>query len=175
MASDGDSRYAPPGANVADVADPQAVVLATRWRRLFGVFLDGVVMMIPGMLLGLLLGAVGSAWIGDQLKPDPGHPFQPRVFTTLLGAALFVLINGFLLVDRGQTVGKVALGMRIVRRDGSRVSALRILGLRYGVGFVFGMIPVAHVLYPLADCLLIFRSSRRCLHDEIADTIVVRA
>jgi len=27
----------------------------------------------------------------------------------------------------------------------------------------------------LVDCVMIFRKSRGCLHDEIADTIVVRA
>jgi uncharacterized RDD family membrane protein YckC len=30
-------------------------------------------------------------------------------------------------------------------------------------------------LYGLIDSLLIFRESRRCLHDNIADTIVVKA
>jgi hypothetical protein len=36
------------------------------------------------------------------------------------------------------------------------------------------MIPVSYI-YPLIDVLLIFRSSRKCLHDSIADTIVVKA
>ena len=29
--------------------------------------------------------------------------------------------------------------------------------------------------HAVADCLSIFRESRKCLHDNIADTIVVRA
>jgi hypothetical protein len=33
---------------------------------------------------------------------------------------------------------------------------------------------VALWIYSLVDCLMIFRKSRRCLHDEIADTIVVK-
>ena len=36
-------------------------------------------------------------------------------------------------------------------------------------------IPVIGTVYGLLDVLLIFRASRRCLHDNIADTIVVTA
>jgi uncharacterized RDD family membrane protein YckC len=64
--------------------------------------------------------------------------------------------------------------MRIVRPGGAKASPGRVLGLRYGVGFAVNMIPVLGFLYGLLDCLLIFRASRRCLHDEIADTIVIR-
>jgi uncharacterized RDD family membrane protein YckC len=80
-----------------------------------------------------------------------------------------------LLVRHGQTVGKRVLGMRILRSDGTRCSPGRIIGLRYGVGFLLTVIPVVGSLYALLDALLIFRGSRKCLHDNIADTIVVNA
>jgi len=54
------------------------------------------------------------------------------------------------------------------------VSAFRILGLRYGIGYLANLVPVVGALFGLIDCLLIFRQSRRCLHDQIADTIVIR-
>ena len=37
------------------------------------------------------------------------------------------------------------------------------------------MVPFVGGLVSLVDALLIFRDDRRCLHDEIADTIVVTA
>jgi hypothetical protein len=40
---------------------------------------------------------------------------------------------------------------------------------------VLASIPVIGTIYGLLDVLLIFRASRRCLHDNIADTIVVTA
>jgi uncharacterized RDD family membrane protein YckC len=85
-----------------------------------------------------------------------------------------MLLNGYLLVTRGQTIAKASLGMRIVRPDGGEVSAFRILGLRYGIGYLANLVPVVGALFGLIDCLLIFRQSRRCLHDQIADTIVIR-
>ena len=59
--------------------------------------------------------------------------------------------------------------------SGERATIGRLLGLRYLVGWVIAMIPFIGVIYSLLDCLLIFRESRQCLHDNIADTIVVKA
>ena len=174
MASDGDSRYAPPGANVADVADPNAAVLASRWSRLFAAIVDSLAVMVPAFAVVLLLGAAGFEPFIGLFTRTPASPAAGRLLAGLLGIAIFLLINGYLLVDRGQTVGKVALGVRIVRRDGSKASAGRVLGLRYGIGAVVNLVPAISFLYALIDCLLIFRRSRRCLHDEFADTIVVR-
>jgi uncharacterized RDD family membrane protein YckC len=170
MASYGDSRYAPPAANVADIASQQGVVLASRWRRLFAIWIDGFALYV----LGVVLARFGLPTVWSRVGPSLTNfvAFNPLALIDML---LFLLVNGYLLLARGQTVGKVALGVRIVRPDGSKVSAARILGLRYGVGFTANMIPVLGVLYGLIDCLMIFRKSRRCLHDEIADTIVVRA
>jgi uncharacterized RDD family membrane protein YckC len=176
MASDGDSRYAPPASKVADVAGTQAAELATRWSRLFAAVLDSVVLMALGTLLGLVLTAAGFGSALKAFAPGPGrNPFAPGPVAGLVGLAMFMVVNGWLLMDRGQTVGKAMLGVRIVRRDGSKASALRVLGLRYGLSSALNMVPMVGGLYALVDCLLIFRQSRRCLHDEIADTIVVRA
>ncbi|HEX4584938.1 MAG TPA: RDD family protein [Burkholderiaceae bacterium] len=171
MASYGDNRYAPPGANVADIAAPSGVVLASRWRRLFGSWIDWFAVY----LLALLLATAGFSALWTQPKPAAmAQFFFAFNVQSLLSELLFLLVNGYLLVARGQTIGKVALGMRILRPDGSKVSASRLVGLRYGVGFLVSLIPAPAALYGLIDSLLIFRESRRCLHDVIADTIVVR-
>ncbi|HWY72675.1 MAG TPA: RDD family protein [Burkholderiaceae bacterium] len=170
MASYGDSRYAPPSANVADIASQQGALLASRWRRLFAIWIDGFALYA----LGVLLARAGLPTAWSKVSPNVTNLFAFNPLA-LIDMVLFLLVNGYLLVDRGQTVGKAALGMRIVRPDGSKVSAARMLGLRYGVGFSSNLIPALGVLYGLVDCVMIFRKSRRCLHDEIADTIVVRA
>jgi len=39
----------------------------------------------------------------------------------------------------------------------------------------FELVPGIGQIYSIVDALLIFRQSRKCLHDNIADTIVVKA
>ena len=36
------------------------------------------------------------------------------------------------------------------------------------------MVPLLGILYTIVDALFIFAESRQCLHDKIADTIVVK-
>jgi uncharacterized RDD family membrane protein YckC len=157
--------FAPPTAEVADVAvaGPQ---LAGRGNRLLAVIID------VALQVGIML-AVNWLLPLDLFDEDASLVVLMR--NMLLGFVLFLAIQGWLLVREGQTVGKKLLGMRIVRKDGSRCSAGRILGLRYGVGWLLSAVPFVGTVYALADALLIFRESRQCLHDNIADTIVVTA
>ena len=87
---------------------------------------------------------------------------------------LFLLIQAWPLVTRGQTIGKLLFKLRIVRTDGSKVDPLRMLGLRYGVGALTGVVSGVSMIYGIIDGLLIFRESRQCLHDTIADTKVIK-
>jgi uncharacterized RDD family membrane protein YckC len=163
--SEGHNPYAPPLAEVKD-APQTGQELAGRGTRLLAIIVDVIVQMGLLFVLNLVL-----PWKVFATDPSLGL----MVANGVLGGVLFLAVQGWLLVKRGQTVGKIALNVRIVRKDGSAVGAGRLLGLRYGVGFVLGVIPVIGMIYALVDCLLIFRGSRQCLHDQIADTIVVRA
>mgnify|MGYP003422793069 FL=1 len=161
-------RYAPPIAEVADVSATGEAQLAGRGARLGGAIIDGV------MLLGLwwLVGLVTPWNIFSPKMAEAG--FVAMIGMQLLGLLLFAIVNGYLLMSRGQTIGKLLLGMRIVRPDGSAATPGRVIGLRYGVGWMLSAIPVIGMVYALVDCLMIFRADRRCLHDLIADTIVVK-
>jgi uncharacterized RDD family membrane protein YckC len=67
------------------------------------------------------------------------------------------------------------LGIKIVRNDGSRAGLGRIFWLRMFVPGLVGAIPLVGGLFGLIDPLFIFGEEKRCLHDLIADTIVVTA
>jgi uncharacterized RDD family membrane protein YckC len=71
----------------------------------------------------------------------------------------------------GQSVGKRIWGIKVVRSDGSPASLGRIFLLRNVVNAVLTVLP----LYGLLDALLILGEKRQCLHDKIADTIVIKA
>jgi uncharacterized RDD family membrane protein YckC len=86
-----------------------------------------------------------------------------------------------LVARHGQTIGKRALGIRMITSDGEIPSVWRVFFLRWlpfmVVGAVVQMIfrvkgsgAVIHLL----DVLLIFQPTRRCLHDLFADTHVVK-
>jgi uncharacterized RDD family membrane protein YckC len=86
----------------------------------------------------------------------------------------YLVINGKLLAANGQSVGKKVMNIKIVRTDGSKADLQRIIGLRLAPIWVVSMIPYVGSVAAIIDCLLIFRSSRKCLHDDIADTIVIK-
>ncbi|MBI4425449.1 MAG: RDD family protein [Elusimicrobia bacterium] len=99
----------------------------------------------------------------------------------LLAHVLFLLwpavlaLSGYqfyLLTTKGQTIGKRLFKIRIVKADtlenGGFVTNVL---LRSIVNGLLWFIPV----YMVADSLLIFRQDRRCIHDILAGTIVVKA
>jgi uncharacterized RDD family membrane protein YckC len=94
--------------------------------------------------------------------------------TALLGLAAVITWNCVWLARYGQTVGKRALHIRIIRGNGGRASLGRIFLLRYLPVTLLGIVPLLGPLLTLTDILLIFRDSRKCLHDQLADTIVVK-
>lgn len=163
-----DARYAPPQADVEDVAAPtEGPQLASRAQRFFAIFLDTVF-----QVLVLLLVSVMTPY--NPFKTEGSDMWSTDAAGAITGALTFLLLNGYLLATRGQTLGKALLKIRIVRPSGEPASRAR-LALRYGVGFATGLMAVVLWIYSVVDCLMIFRKSRRCLHDEIADTIVVKA
>lgn len=163
--------YAAPQAAVREVADASALVLASRTSRLGAVLLDSLVVLLP-------LGLVMAPFYRQIVSSGGARP--PDAFFIAFGlfglfALAFTVYQLVLLYRHGQTVGKKMLGIRIVRSDGSRASFGRLLGLRYLVPGVISMLPVLGPIFSLINPLFIFAEDRRCLHDRIADTIVVNA
>lgn len=163
-----DQRFAPPQAHVADLA-PGEMELAGRGTRLLAAIVDGLIAAAIGWMV-LSIPAV-AAMVASQGPVGFG---SLNYMSVLIGLPVFLIVQGFLLVKLGQTVGKIVFRLRIVRSDGSKPDAWRLLGLRYGIGIVLNLNAAVASIYGLIDALLIFRESRKCLHDSIADTKVIR-
>ncbi|OGR99796.1 MAG: hypothetical protein A2V88_14720 [Elusimicrobia bacterium RBG_16_66_12] len=105
-----------------------------------------------------------------------GSGFAPKPASVVFALALVALLltQVALLWKRGQTLGKIAMGIRIVRVDtlanGGFVTNVL---LRTFLNSVITAIPILGPLYGLADALLIFKADRRCLHDHLAKTCVI--
>jgi uncharacterized RDD family membrane protein YckC len=161
--------YAPP-VEVEDVESDEDGVshapLATLGSRLLARLVDGVL-----GAAGIIVGAVAYATFGDaEGLEDPGN------FLVLLLPAVPVYAYQWWLVSKtGQTLGKKWLGIRVVRYDQGPVNFISAVLLREWTVMGAGMIPFIGSFIGLLDIVLIFGTTRRCLHDRIAGTIVVMA
>ena len=140
--------------------------LAGRGARLGAYLID---MIIVGVVGGGVAYALG--WFEGLMRQDP----TAVVSVLLLTIVVFGVINGRWLVTRGQTVGKRLVGVRIVdTRTREIVPLVKSYGLRFIVVQAITQVPFAGPILALVDPLFIFGERRRCLHDYLAGTIVVR-
>lgn len=161
--------YAPPEARVDDVHAEGELELAGRGTRLGAAIVDG---LLQGAVFWLMMLFVFRISFQEMVAVTIGK----QVLMQIGGIAIFLILNGYLLARNGQTIAKKLLNIKIVRSDGSAAGIGRIVLLRLAPVWLMTLIPVVGMLVVgLVDPLLIFRQSRKCLHDTIADTIVVKA
>jgi len=144
-----------------------AADLASRWARLGAAIIDGLIGLF------LIVPVQYAMGVFDNF-PDIKEPeISQQLLLLMFGVAVFLLLHGYLMSTRGQTIGKALVNIRMVRTDGSVADLNRLIGLRYAPQWAVAMIPVAGVILPLVDVLFIFRADKRCIHDLIAGTKVV--
>jgi uncharacterized RDD family membrane protein YckC len=167
--------YAPPQAAVQDVIDPEQRELAGRGTRLGAAIVDGLVLVVM-VYVPLIISIKMS---GHPLLVNAHFNYSAlinsMILLPLIGLIAFAWLNILFVSRNGQSIAKKLMGIKVVRSDGSKASLGRIFWLRNVVNIVIGVIPLLGSLYGLVDSLLIFGAPRQCVHDKIADTIVVNA
>ena len=136
--------------------------LAAPERRLLARLIETVIELVPAVV-GIFHGVA----MGSRMLIRGGLIVSG---VTLLAVAVLNLVW---LHRYGQSVGKRILGLRIVRADGSRAGLGRLFVLRELVPFALFLVPLAGALFYLVDRVTIFGEERRCVHDRLADTIVI--
>jgi uncharacterized RDD family membrane protein YckC len=140
--------------------------------RLAAAILDsiiaGAMIYLPFMVVALLARPIDT---NTELNDLSGTVFIVASVLSLVGAVTWLWLTILFVARNGQTIAKKLLNIKVVRSDGSPASLGRIFWLRNVVNALLGIIP----LYGLIDVLFIFGERRQCLHDMIADTIVVKA
>ena len=160
----------------AVLQDPSSLALAGRSARLAAGFIDGAIsaaVMSPFMYASGYLARVAAG----------GATPSEKIAWTVLGGLVFMMIQGYLLATRGQTIGKMLMQIQIVDAETQRLLPfIRVAVYRYcwllPLVAVAAFIPgdLDDLLVGAASLLgasLIFGSARRCLHDYIAGSIVV--
>jgi uncharacterized RDD family membrane protein YckC len=135
------------------------------WRRSLARLLDAIV--------GALVWTLTSMWVVILAWGSRRGPLELREVALLalmllgLGATLHVLYHVAFIGGCGQTPGKMALGIAIVRRDGARAGYMRAL-----IRCLAGAITTAALGLPSVGVL--FTRERRGLADVVAGTRVIR-
>jgi uncharacterized RDD family membrane protein YckC len=157
--------------------------LAERGARLLAATLDELILL--AISLPMIIGAMPAmvALVGGEADVESLDTMSvlrtmvrgPGTIITVLALIAWCVMTAWLVATNGQSIGKRLVGIKVVRTDGSRASFARIFLLRNVVNGLPNLLPYVGWLYQLIDPLLIYQESRQCLHDKIADTIVVRA
>jgi uncharacterized RDD family membrane protein YckC len=134
------------------------------WIRCAGALIDGVLMQAVRIPLSLLiLGTVISPLA--PAKPNPAL-LGATVTLALLSTLIACLYEVIMIHSFGATLGKMAVGVRVVRTDGSGIGWGTSIG-RYFMKIVSGII--LGIGYIMAG----FDDEKRALHDRVCDTRVV--
>ncbi len=146
--------------------------LAGRGQRLQARIADQVIYVLAMLPAGFTLFEFLMMSANPENKLGPiglgGGALAALLFSAVLA------INLRMLSDRGQTIGKAILGVRIVGTDGARLSLGRIIGRRVAPVLLMSLIPGLGNVVALLDGLFIFRDDRRCIHDMLAESKVIK-
>lgn len=133
-------------------------------QRIGGALVDGLLTSMV-VVVPLLLGIIDTDDLQDQLP---------------LGWALALLVFGatYTIVPTalwGQTLGKVAVGTRVVAEADGSLPGWRRAAIRWALPGFVGRLPTVGIWFSLAIMAsLVLDDRRRGLHDKAAGTIVVR-
>lgn len=141
--------------------------LASPWKRLGAALIDGLATAIIFVPFLTLTGVLQQSVNGGPLT------FNQNLFLFVGGWIIFLSLNGYLLYQEGQTIGKALTKMRIVDQNGNIPSFGKLLGLRYFLPALIAQIPVVGGLLSVVDVLFIFGQDHRCLHDYLTGTWVI--
>ncbi|WP_296248621.1 RDD family protein [uncultured Stenotrophomonas sp.] len=174
-AAEANSPYAAPASRPQDV-NPAAVqgglvVQAGFWKRVAAYFIDYVILttftyivLIPLSILGAIVGGVSGG--SDSAAGSIG------MFLTL-GIGYLIIFVGNLMYPAWMhsskyqaTLGKMAVGIKVVRSNGERLTMGRAVGRFF-----------AYILSSITLCIgfvmAAFTERKQALHDIICDTLVV--
>jgi uncharacterized RDD family membrane protein YckC len=160
MASVPNSGSAAPPPPVWDArpADPDHVAYGGFWIRVVAYIIDGILLTIVCGVVDRLLGI-------NILTTDWDH-YDPlaNVISLVIGWLYFALLESS---ERGATVGKMVMGLRVVTSDGQRLSFMNATG-RY-----FAKI-LSAIIFCIGFIMVAFTDKKRGLHDIIAGTLVIK-
>ncbi len=136
-----------PNPPTTDLFTDEPVVYGSFWERFGAAFLDGLILLVPNFLFTYGIGP----GIGDILS----------IATAWLYSALMESGPG------QATLGKKALGLKVVDSEGQRISFGQATGRHFGKIISFIILLIGYFM-------MLWDEKKQTLHDKMAGTYVVK-
>ena len=164
------SPYAPPRAQLHDEGALVAgghVVYAGFWKRVAAVILDGFVTAILTWMVMIPVFLVLGAGVGDFAQLGTGSNVLLTLLYYLFALGIPLIYMSWMHSSSSQaTLGKMAVGIKVTRMDGARISFLRAFGRYWGY-------MLSSMLLFIGLIMAAFTERKQALHDLMCDTLVV--
>ena len=131
------------------------------WLRVVAYVIDVILLGVVSSVVGMVVGT-GAMMSGT----DPANPayWGTQGISFVIGLLYFALLESS---ERGATLGKMAVGLRVVTDQGQRLSLANAIG-RYLAKIV------SAIILGIGFLMVAFTERKRGLHDMIAGTLVVK-
>ncbi|OOS21562.1 RDD family protein [Moraxella lincolnii] len=153
--------------------------LASVSKRILAVLIDQLIMIaaiFPLLMhtgMDVLSKPMTSAHVQSIVESVPNHIMT---ISALMILAVFV-VQTLMLIKKGQTLGKMAVGLRILDKNSlSLPSVTNILLIRTVLTNIAYSVPIIGMLLLVADfIIMIIDKQKQSLHDKLAKTVVMIA
>lgn len=125
------------------------IVLASRSDRFFAILVDSLIIAVPLIIFYLVL-----LFYGFNLITNLENSSLVNFIFAFSAQVIYLMINGELLYEKGQTRGKKYMGIKIVNLDNSLPSIVDSYGKRYLSMIVINYIPIIGIIISLLDPFL---------------------
>lgn len=141
------------------------VIPASRWRRIIAWWIDAT--LVPGFTFFLVM----VTGVVEDAEDYTSNWWM--LWVLLLAIVSYLILNGYLLWQSGQTIGKRIMRISIVSVSGQAISFWKLVLVRawfFPMPFLLPLWPIT-VLVAL-NYLPIFWRTRRCAHDWLSQSVV---
>ncbi len=130
-------------------------------RRVLATIVDGILLVIVFIILAMLFGQTSTS--GASANASIGT--LPTLLLTVLSFAYYIVMEGYM----GQTVGKMVVGIKVVREGSSEAPGLGKAAIRTVLRIVDGFFG-----YLVGFITVLVSGKNQRLGDMAAGTLVVR-
>ncbi len=134
------------------------------WMRLVATLVDAAIVFALQFVLGTALAAAGVASSGANTETFGAMAVLVQIFGYTISLTYYIVFTGHC----GQTPGKMALRIKVIRCDGSNLGYGRAAFREVPAKFLSG------ILLGIGYLMVAFDEQKQGLHDRMADTYVIK-